>query len=82
MVLGLTDSKYLGVTSWAVTLSSRSPILHCNGLRVLDLHLLSALHTISLHSILLSKSAKRLARLIESVNRYGTVLSNLPSLRC
>lgn len=78
MVLGLANSKYLGVTSWAVTLSRRAAILHCNGLRVLDLHLFSALHTISLHSILLSKSAKRLARLIKSVNRYGTVLSSLP----
>ena len=80
MVLGLADSKYLGVTNWAVALSRRTAILHCNGLGVLDFHLFSALHTISLHSILLSKSAKRLARLITSVNRYGTVFSNLPQL--
>lgn len=80
MVLGLADSKYLGVTNWAVALSRRTTILHRNGLGVLDLHLFPAFHTISLHSFLLSKSAKRLARLIKSVNRYGMVFSNLTQL--
>jgi len=51
--LGLTYSEDFGSTAWANTLSSRLFVLHCDSLRILDLNLFFALHTICLHFYLL-----------------------------
>jgi len=51
--LGLAYSEDLGAALWANTLSRRTFVLHSDSFRILDLNLLSALHTICLHSVYL-----------------------------
>jgi hypothetical protein len=51
--LGLTYSEDFGSAASANTLSSRTFVLHCNSLRILDLNLFFALHAICLHFHLL-----------------------------
>ena len=51
--LGLAYSEDFGAALWANTLSRRAFILHSDSFRILDLNLLSALHTICLHSVYL-----------------------------
>ena len=56
------NTKYLGSALGARTLIGRAPILHRDSPWVVHLHLLAALHTISLHSYLLFEDAMRLTR--------------------
>ena len=66
----LADSEYFGVAASTCSLCCRSPVLHFDLFRVLDLYLFPTLHTISLHLYLLFEFAQRLARTNESVNRF------------
>jgi len=47
--LTLANSEYFGTTFGAYTLRSRLSVLHLDGLRILDLNLLSAFHAVSFH---------------------------------
>jgi hypothetical protein len=47
--LAFTNTKYLGTTVRTHALRCRTFVLECNRLRILNFHLLSALHTIRLH---------------------------------
>jgi len=51
--LGLAYSEDFGAALWAHTLSRRAFVLHSDKFRILDLNLLSALHTICLHLLYL-----------------------------
>ena len=53
----LSDAEYLGLALGACSLSRRPAVLHLYDLGTADLHLLAALHTISLHSDLLHEDS-------------------------
>ncbi len=44
------DAEHLGATGWARARGGRLPVLHGDLLRILDLPLASALHTIGFHT--------------------------------
>jgi len=70
--LAFPDSEHFGATLGAHTLCCRLAVLHFDRLRVLDLHLGSALHTVGLHVTLLSSFLRtRLAHNCLRVNRFG-----------
>jgi len=72
--LGFTYAEYLSSTHWALTLSCRTAILHCNSSWVLDIHLFSTLYTICLHfaSPPLQDFSQRLSHSSLLVNRFFT----------
>ncbi len=70
--LAFPDSEDLGAALRAYTLCCGLAVLHFDRLRVLDLHLGPALHTVCLHVTLLSSFLRtRLAHNCLRVNRFG-----------
>ena len=57
--LRLADTKYLGPADRAYAASCRPAILHLDLLRILDLDLFPALHTVCLHLYLLFLDSTR-----------------------
>ncbi len=49
MILTLADTKYLGATAGANTLSRRASVLEGNRIGIFNLYFLPALHAICLH---------------------------------
>ena len=70
---GFTYAEYLSSALWALTLSCRTAILHCNSSWVLDIYLCSTLNTICLHfTPPLPHFSQRLSHSDLLVNRFFT----------